>query len=226
MVCRDQGPVGMLKKVLLTTVGLTAAAGVPAALYTGVDYAQAVRASLSAPAAAPGIPDDPAAAAVMPKAAAALSAEPAPPRPEGAPVADLAEVFRFDVTPGWVIQRWPRVSTGLANVQLAGYRVPLVTGTDESDLAGALTYYFNSAQQVQRITFHGTTGDVRKLARLLTERYRFARRMTNDPGLVVYEAVNAQGQQASIARIRPVDVIRAGESRRRYEVELVIERPG
>jgi len=56
-----------------------------------------------------------------------------------------------------VISRWPRVSAGLAELQLQGYRVPLVSGTTANDLAGALTYYFNSRQQVQRITFQGTT---------------------------------------------------------------------
>ncbi len=61
-------------------------------------------------------------------------------------------MLRFDVTVEWVMQRWPRVSTGLPYLQLQGYRVPLVTGTKVADLAGSLTYYFNARQQVQRIT--------------------------------------------------------------------------
>ena len=66
-------------------------------------------------------------------------------------------------TSAWVLARWPRVSTRLANLDLQGYRVPLVSGTADGDLAGSLTYYFNSQQRVQRITFIGSTGDARPL---------------------------------------------------------------
>ena len=217
----------MIKKYLLATAGLTAAAGGPVAYYSAVDFVQGVRAQIVAAAPADPMAALPAATA-DPLPSGVLAPVGAPPagRLEGAPVADLAEVFRFDVTPGWVMQRWPRVSTGLIQIQLEGYRVPLVTGTTESDLAGALTYYFNPDQQVQRITFRGTTGDVRRLARLLTERYRFVRRVTNDPGLIVYETANSQGIQSSIARFRTVEVVKADDNRRRYEVEMVIERPG
>ena len=43
----------------------------------------------------------------------------------------LDEVLRFDLTPDWILHRWPRVSTGLAQLDLQGYRVPLVSGTRE-----------------------------------------------------------------------------------------------
>ena len=36
---------------------------------------------------------------------------------EAAPVYELSEVLRFDVTPGWIVARWPRVSAGLAQLQ-------------------------------------------------------------------------------------------------------------
>ena len=101
------------------------------------------------------------------------------------PLPSLAEVLRFDVTVEWILRRWPRVTTGLPYLQLQGYRVPLVTGTGMSDVAGSLTYYFNAQQQVQRITLRGTTGDPSVLASILTSRYRFARRLTNDPGVVL-----------------------------------------
>ncbi|GAG03503.1 unnamed protein product, partial [marine sediment metagenome] len=32
---------------------------------------------------------------------------------EGPRMADLGEVFRFDVSTGWIMSRWSRVSTGL-----------------------------------------------------------------------------------------------------------------
>jgi hypothetical protein len=148
-----------------------------------------------------------------------------PPSLEGAPARDLGEVFRFDVTPGWVLNRWPRVSTGLAQIQFQGYRVPLVTGTSEADLAGILTYYFNAHQQVERITFKGTTGDLRNLVDLLTTRYHFARRLINDPGLLLYEAVKADGQPAGSLRARSATIVTTADPYHRFDLDLVIERP-
>ena len=74
-------------------------------------------------------------------------------------VQDPSSVFHFQITPEWIVAHWPAVSTGLAQLQLEGYRVPLVTGTARHDLAGSLTYYFNAEQKLQQITFVGTTGD-------------------------------------------------------------------
>ena len=150
---------------------------------------------------------------------------PPPPPLEGTPVHSLVEVLRFDVTPGWIISRWPRVSTGLAELQLQGYRVPLVTGTAESDLAGALTYYFNPQQQIARITFRGTTGDMRNVVAVVAGQFQMTRRLTNDPGLVVYEAVHSSNVPASALRIRSAAVLRASEPYKRFDVELVLQRP-
>jgi len=58
---------------------------------------------------------------------------------EGFPTIRMEEVFRFDVTKEWVYGRWPRKSTALAHADLFGVRVPLVTGTNIDDVAGALT---------------------------------------------------------------------------------------
>lgn len=144
---------------------------------------------------------------------------------EGPPVQDLAEVLRFDVSTGWVMSRWARVSTGMAQLQLQGYRVPLVTGTAKDDLAGSLTYYFNPQQQVQKITFNGTTGDVTKLVRLLTTRHSFVRRLANDSGLFVYEVPGEKGDVRSVLRIRPTGVVKSNEPYQRFHVDLMMERP-
>ena len=64
-----------------------------------------------------------------------------------------------------------------------------------------------------------------RLARLLTDKFHFVRRTTNDPGLVVYETVDSLGRQTGLARFRTADVVKADQSRARYEVELVIDRP-
>lgn len=144
---------------------------------------------------------------------------------DGASVHELTEVLRFDISPAWVVRQWPRVSSGLAQLQLQGYRVPLVTGTDQDDLAGSLTYYFNPRQQVQRLTFHGTTGDTRSLVALFTARFGFRRRLTNEPGVFLYETLGSNGKPISFLWIRPAPVVKATEPLERYEVAILMERP-
>lgn len=139
---------------------------------------------------------------------------------EGLPVTDMAEVLRFDVSPAWVLQRWPRVSTDLAYLQLHGYRVPLVTGTSQADVAGSLTYYFNPGQQVQQITLHGTTGDPRAIISLLTTRYNYVRRPTNDPSRLIFEAVNPSHKTIGTMVIKSAPVVRADQPYQRYAVDL------
>ncbi len=143
----------------------------------------------------------------------------------GQPVHDFGEVLRFDVSTRWIAERWPHVSTGLAQLQLHGYRVPLVTGTDETDLAGSLTYYFGPRQQVERLVFHGTTGDPSRLLAFLLRHYRFVHRPVNDPGLYIYEAVSQDGEFAGSAEIRSSWTIRAEQALQRYEVKVQLERP-
>ena len=141
------------------------------------------------------------------------------------PLRGLAEVLRFDIAPNWIMDQWPRVSAGLGELQLQGYRVPLVSGTDLDDVAGALTYYFNSRQQVQRITFFGVTGDPRKLAVLAVERFHFARRLTNDPSIFLYEVAGPNRKPRSTLWIRPARVVKATDANARFEIAMSIERP-
>ena len=145
--------------------------------------------------------------------------------PQDVPIHDLADVLRFDLTPDSIVQRWPRVSAGLAYLELQGYRVPLVTGTAEDDLAGALTYYFNPRQQLERITFHGTTGNAGRLVDLVTSRFGLARRFVNDASVFLYEIPGPQGRARSFLWIRPAPVVQAGDPHRRFQVAMVIERP-
>jgi hypothetical protein len=144
---------------------------------------------------------------------------------EGAPVRSLVEVLQFGVAPEWVLSRWPHVTTGLAQLQLQGYRVALVTGTAEYDVAGALTYYFNPQQQCQRITFRGSTGDPRQLIAAVASQHQMARRAMNDPGLVVWESPHLASEPASTLRVRAAPIVKASDPYRRYEVDLVLERP-
>ncbi len=144
---------------------------------------------------------------------------------EGPRVKDLGEVFRFDISTGWIMQRWTRVSTGMSQLQLQGYRVSLVTGTARDDLAGSLTYYFNPTQQAQTITFSGTTGNATKLIRFLSKRYGFTRRIANDAGLFIYEVPASDDKVQSVLKVRTTGILKANEPLRRFDVNLVLQRP-
>jgi hypothetical protein len=157
-----------------------------------------------------------------PRAGLAIAATSAA-KPSAVRVYDPGSIFNFQITPEWILAHWPSVSTGLAQLQLEGYRVPLVTGIGQQDLAGALTYYFNAKQKLQRITFVGVTGDPRSLIGLLVERFAMTRRLTNDPGLVVYEAAHDGDRPLSGLQIR-LAPLEPGETFRRYNIELVLER--
>jgi hypothetical protein len=145
-------------------------------------------------------------------------------RIEGAPAPNLEEILQFEGTPAWVMARWPRVTAGLAELDLQGYRVPLVSGTSSDDLAGSLTYYFNKNQKIERIIFHGTTGDPRKLITLVTSKFSFLHEPTSDPSLSLFQA-KWHGKPHSELRIRPARVLRADQPNARYEVDLAMKRP-
>ncbi len=101
------------------------------------------------------------------------------------PVTNLGEILRFDANPSWVRQRWDRVSVVKSNGGLNGFRVPLVTGVNTSDLFGSLTYFFDSNQNAQKVTFRGWTGDPDGLVRFLTQHYKFKKQPTSAAGLYI-----------------------------------------
>lgn len=140
------------------------------------------------------------------------------------PSPTLEEALRFDVTVEWIISRWPRVTTGLSHLQMQGYRVTLMTGPMLPDVAGSLTYYFNPQQQVQRITLAGTTGDPSRLVSIVSSRHNFARRLVNDPGLILYEARDPNNRLVGELKIRSAQVILASQPYTRYNIDLTMER--
>ena len=220
----------MLKRIFFLSV-MMAIVGLPYLVASSSEWWNSVTSKFSG-----GTADDKAAAGAPGKAGARWSAgldrggaakfDPAakPRSIEGSAAQDLGEVLQFDGTPGWVMARWPRVTAGLAELELQGYRVPLVSGTANDDLAGSLTYYFDKDQRVARIIFHGTTGDPRKLIALVTSRYRFSQQHTDDPSLSLYQ-VKWNGKPHSELRIRPARVVRADQPHARFEVDLAMRRP-
>ena len=135
----------------------------------------------------------------------------------GGEVHDLREVLRFDIAPNWLPQRFSRVSTVLSNVQMDGLRVPLITGTRPTDIAGTLTYYFDAGQSLRRINLHGLTGDPSQLASLMVQFY----------GLQPEQSLGGQlfttrwnNRIANLLQIAPAPVIYAGADHSKYVVFL------
>lgn len=143
---------------------------------------------------------------------------------EGYGTMHLGEVINFNATPAWVMARWPRVTVGLAELDMQGYRVPLVTGTAQDDLAGSLTYYFDQEQRVLLIHFRGSTGDPRKLVSLVMSQYQMLPQATGNPSLQLYQ-VKWNGKPISELQVHTADVLRADEPYSRFSVELALKRP-
>ena len=103
------------------------------------------------------------------------------------PVANFQEIFRFDVSPTWVKQRWDRLTTIPPQNGLHGLRTALVTGTNSWDLNGSLTYFFDQNHRIQRLSFRGWVGDPSRLVALCTQHFGFKPRPTHWAGLYLGE---------------------------------------
>jgi hypothetical protein len=140
---------------------------------------------------------------------------------EVAPPHALNEVFRFDVTIDWIMQHWPTVSMVSNDLKLQGYRVPLVTGINEDDIAGSLTYYFGPDHQVRKITFEGVTGNADRLIRDIAAPNGLVQTKTADPGLFLYQR-NGWSKSESELKIRPAEIISRSNANRRFQVSMVL----
>src|SRR4029077_4720768 len=129
----------------------------------------------------------------------------------------LEEIFRFDLTPRIITDRWNRVTTGLGGVRYQGYRVPLVTGATASDLAGSLTYYFDAQPKLQRIAFLGATGDPARLVDFLAQRYGFRRQQTGNPRVMTYRAGFPPAGQLEVT---PADLLDRHQAETNYRIDL------
>lgn len=141
----------------------------------------------------------------------------------GPTVACLCELLRFDISHTWVMDNWSRVSTQLGDTDLQGLRVTLVSGTAMDDLAGSLTYYFDTNHQLQRISFVGNTGDPIQLVTLMTQQYGLQAEPALGGGLYLDRR---SGEPTAGLRVRFAPVIRASDPRQRYDVKLELNRPG
>ncbi len=140
----------------------------------------------------------------------------------GPPVYYVGEVLRFDISPDWVTSRWPRVTTTLSEQGMEGFRVPLVTGTRLHDLAGSLTYYFDSHQRVQRLTFEGYTGDASQLVAVITQHYRLQAEPTLHAGMYVSRW---NGHPTSVVRITRAPIITHDSPHSQLQILVELNRP-
>jgi hypothetical protein len=140
----------------------------------------------------------------------------------GVPVTDLREVMRFDISPQWVIERFSRVSTVLADLKLEALRVPIVTGTRVDDLAGTLTYYFDGTGKLQRVTMHASTGDPTRLVGAMTEHYGMTREPSLEAGVFTKRW---NGIPIHFLRLTRTSVIHADALHQKYTVFLELNEP-
>ncbi len=138
------------------------------------------------------------------------------------PIFALQEVVRFDINPAWVTSRFPQVSTVVGDLQLDGLRVPLVTGTTPTDLAGTLTYYFDRYQRLQRISLHCVTGDPTRFAVELQRSYQLQRQAALGGALYLR---SWKGSPACVMHTAPVTMIRADAPYSRFNLFLEVNRP-
>lgn len=136
----------------------------------------------------------------------------------------LQEVLRFNVSKEWVYQNWERKSTGLSDPELFGIRVPLVTGTQRTDLAGSLTYQFDAQGQVQHISFRGRTADTTALVNFLVQTYQF-QRMQAPAGEQLYQVRDGDRVYSEL-RTMPESVLLEASPLGSFGVVLELGRPG
>lgn len=220
----------MFRRSGLTVAILTTAVGVPYAMWNGGSVSDWMSGSEASQQADPSHGPEPLATTydgepvvqpvVVPAEQPGMAEDSVVPL-TGPKVDHLSEIFNFEITPPWITNRWSRVSTHLADLQLSGMRVALVTGTRTDDLSGALTYYFDAKGRLQRITFQGTTGDDSRLVQLLTDELDFSKRPNVNEAVYVRESYS---RPTGVCRIRSAPVLWSTAANSRYQVELEISR--
>jgi hypothetical protein len=140
----------------------------------------------------------------------------------GGPVHDLREVLRFDISPDWVTAKFARVTTVLAETDLEGLRVPLVTGIGPTDLAGSITYYFDYSGKLQRVMLHGFTGDVSRIVETMTQHYGLQAEASLDAGVYTRRW---NGQPVHFLRLTRAPVVYSDALHHKFTVYLELNQP-
>jgi hypothetical protein len=138
------------------------------------------------------------------------------------PPVSLEEALRLDISPVWVTSHWSRVSTVVSEPEHMGLRVALVSGTQPTDIAGSLTYYFDQRHQLQKVTFTVLTGDESRVITHLMTKFNFRPQPTVAAGL--YQAPAGAGK-VSQAQVNHLPVVTAAATNARVEVAIELNRP-
>jgi hypothetical protein len=138
------------------------------------------------------------------------------------PTIDLREAIRFDMTPMALTQRFAPVTTLAGYSQFDVYRIGLVTGSQPTDLAGTVTYYFDANKAVQRIQFFGNTGDPSMVIGMMVQFYRLQPEAALGGQLFTTRWNN---RVTSFLHVRPAAVVQAGYSNSNYQVFLELNQP-
>ncbi|MEM9352821.1 MAG: DUF6690 family protein [Planctomycetota bacterium] len=136
----------------------------------------------------------------------------------------LEQALNLDVSKEWVYHHWPRKSTGLAEIDWYGVRVPLVTGTRLDDVAGSLTYYFGADNRVHRITLRGRTADTSRLVALATRRFGMARQPTPLPAQQLFQLRSGE-LVVSELRTKPASVLWDSLPHESFSFVMHLQRP-
>ena len=153
----------------------------------------------------------------------AIPADPSQdPTLSGYQISDLSQLMRFDISPEWVIGRFTRVSTVLAEMNLKGLRVPIVTGIRSDDVAGTLTFYFDSMNRLQRLTFHGFTGDPNRFASAMVGNFGLQRERALEAGAFTKRW---NGRPTHFMRLTHAPVVYADAVHQKYTVFLELNHP-
>ncbi len=144
---------------------------------------------------------------------------------EGVYGRSLGELLNWGITKEWVYRNWDRKSTGLADPQLFGIRVPVVTGAAMTDVAGSLSYYFDAQGVLQKIRLHGRSADTTQLVRLAAERFRMSRRTSLSPGDQLFQSVEKNRLRSEL-RTRPESVLWGTTPHSSFVVDMEVNRPG
>lgn len=140
----------------------------------------------------------------------------------GGKIRDIREILRFDITPDWVISRFSRVTTILAETSLEGLRVPIVTGVRADDIAGSLTYYFDGRGKLQRVTIHGFTGNPEPLIGMMTKHYGLQSTPALEAGVFTK---SWNGMPIHFLRLTHSPVVYSDAVHRKYTVFLELNEP-
>ena len=104
-------------------------------------------------------------------------------------------------------------------------RVPLITGYQQQDTVGSLTYYFDAQQRLRRIALDGFAGDDRLLTTVAMQNFRLQPEPTLGAGLFVYRW-NREPLSVLSVQYAPIVQAETAEVRRRVSLEINMPEAG